>query len=195
MKKEVKIALVGFMSMYIFVGCSNSNPTPVITSNPNKAPLKIEQLTKLKPCSNFISVLGSPNKINGNIFYYNVSDNQLKNDVVIEIYKYENSFSLNTKIENLPYKENDILRDKYYYYLDKIDEAKCSIEGEYLCYKMPTSNSRFAIESAERKTKECNDMDLKRKETIQKYEDRMIDLKEELIKTRKVLPDWYKYDI
>lgn len=53
---------------------------------------------------------------------------------------------------------------------------------------MPIGNSRSAVEYAEKKTQECNDKELKQKDIIEKYEDKMLDLKEELIKTRKALP-------
>lgn len=195
MKKEAKIALVGFMSTYILVGCSNSNPSPnVITSNPNKAPITIDQLSSVTKCNTITDVLGQPNKVTGNILYYNISDNQLKNDTVLEINNYyRSSFSLNAEIKKLPFKEDDILREKYYYYLDKINEAKCS-SGKY-CFEMPIGNSRSAIESAERHTRECEDDQKNLKDSIEKYEDKILDLKEELMKTRKTLPSWYKYNI
>lgn len=51
--------------------------------------------------------------MNGNILYYNISDNQLKNDAVIEINNYyRSSFTLNAEIKKLSFKEDDILREK-----------------------------------------------------------------------------------
>lgn len=195
MKNEVKIALIGFMSIYTFMGCTNPNTRPnVITSNPNKAPITINQLSSVTKCNTITDVLGQPNQVNGNILYYNISDNQLKNDAVIEINNYyRSSFTLNAEIKKLSFKEDDILREKYYYYLDKINEAKCD-SGKY-CFEMPIGNSRSAVEYAEKKTQECNDKELKQKDIIEKYEDKMLDLKEELIKTRKALPIWYQYKI
>lgn len=47
------------MSIYTFMGCTNPNTRPnVITSNPNKAPITINQLSSVTKCNTITDVLG-----------------------------------------------------------------------------------------------------------------------------------------
>ena len=179
-----------------FNGCAGAQLKVNVQSD--KKPISMNQFLKASnQCNpNILSIFGSPNKIDGKILYYNISGQELKRDSTIQVRNYySDKLTLDTKVVDLKYKTTNVARDRYYLYLNNIIKAKCKARssGGYrgIYVKSPYQTQTKSQYQQETMHLENETQDAKNR--VQNYEEKMLLLKEELMKNKVVLPVWFKY--
>lgn len=180
----IKISSINLL-IFLFSGCVGTNPE--ISIDKNRIPLNVNQVAQLNICGGskeyVYNLVGKPIDIKnyGNDTYwtYPVQDEMLKNNTIIVVkIGYETGVTLNQKINDLPFKTDDLDRDRYYYLMNNIKDSKCGVKylGTYASYEEKRENENEKIYS---------------KQNEQKYKDELFNLKQKLIKERGYLPQWF----
>lgn len=206
--KRFIIGTVGILVLIGLSGCGGATAYVSQKVEPNRKPITIDQMafaTSLYPCqepNNIVGYLGNPNKVSKEgdktIWTYIMSDKQLSKDVQIKYTIYSSQVaSFSPDMSYLPYKDKDILREKYYNYFYKKVSAECDIKHEKYYMRLSSSLSgykqtRAEREKSEREERESEETINRLEDKVLKYEEKILDLKEQLLKERKILPVWFR---
>jgi hypothetical protein len=182
--------LVGLLTLFL-VGCAMNSRQQLPQVDVNRKPLTIKDMAKIVSYSStdlIIKTIGLPQSVSSgeycSYWYYPLSDNQLKQDTTIEISVYgPESAILATDFKELPYKQKDLLRERFYFYYVKKAEA----EDE--AFEASLNNIRAIGDEQKEQYFEEKTRDLEKK--VDDYQEKLMKLKEKLIEERGKLPAWY----
>lgn len=182
---KILVAILSAILVVVMSGCVASGPKVVIDKN--RAPLNVNQVASLQinggGRETVQRLVGNPIEMRqeGRTHYwtYPVKDELLSKEttIIVEI-GYSSGVNLTKSISDLPFKEVDLDRDKYFYLKNNLKKSGKGVK--YLGIK------------ASREERDNNENEkMHAKESKQKYKDQLFELKQKILKERGKLPTWF----